>query len=163
MYNLVYFFTTLLLFIILIYLITYNFNETQNNIQKNLKNLKKVDRVFSKSNPYEECQSGALTSQQCWEQRVFKCPRYNGSYKQCTNNYVPEPRSNYCSCTGFRDVCPWPYELNSTCFNKEVGNPIPKEFKHPVLIENNVHNPPRINIYNSDTPQQKSIFFTQCG
>lgn len=113
---------------------------------------------------FEKCQSGDLTAQRCWEQRVFQCPRINGSYKQCTNNYVPQPLTNYCSCEGNRDVCPWPYKINSQCFvHGKRGNKTPQEFEHPTFIENNKHDPPRINVWNADGWAPWPEFMCQCN
>lgn len=39
---------------------------------------------------FVRCHVPTLNTQQCWQSRFFECPVINGSYQQCTNNYLPK-------------------------------------------------------------------------
>ena len=49
-----------------------------------------------------------------------ECPPINGSYEQCTNNYIPQPKNNYCECHNrWFNLCPFPYKVSEKCINKD--------------------------------------------
>ena len=51
-----------------------------------------------------------LSQQKCFEGEYCNCPRYNGSYDQCTNNY-PHKFSDFCECANRNfELCPFPFK-----------------------------------------------------
>ena len=68
----------------------------------------------------QKCQVGNMTQQQCFENEHYECPPLNGSYEQCTNNYIPQPKNNYCECHNrWFSLCPFPYKVSEKCINKD--------------------------------------------
>lgn len=70
-----------------------------------------------------------LNTYQCWLSREFECPTKNGSYLQCTNNYIPKPTEKNCDC-GNRtfEMCPYPYKISENKYYNEIGFDRRKEF-----------------------------------
>jgi hypothetical protein len=75
-----------------------------------------------------------LNTYQCWLSREFECPTKNGSYLQCTNNYIPKPNEKNCDC-GNRtfEMCPFPYKISENKYYKEIGFNRQKEFGHLII------------------------------
>ena len=70
-----------------------------------------------------DCQVNNITQQQCFENEHHECPPRNGSYEQCTNNYIPQPKNNYCECHNrWFNLCPFPYKVSEKCIYKEKLN-----------------------------------------
>lgn len=68
-------------------------------------------------NVYDKCQVPTLDSWQCYLSKYNECPIKNGSYLQCTNNYIPKPSTNNCNCDNRTfDMCPYPYKLSENCY-----------------------------------------------
>lgn len=66
-----------------------------------------------------KCQVPTLTMAKCFENEYNECPKYNGSYKQCTNNYIPKPNTNNCECRNRTfEMCPEPYKISPKCYYK---------------------------------------------
>jgi len=103
------YFILVLLFLILLWIGLKHFK--QNNIQMILEeagylNYEKVD-----SNALNECQVPTLNTEQCYKSRFYECPIVNGSYLQCTNNYIPKPNVYNSDC-GNRtfEMVPYPWK-----------------------------------------------------
>ncbi len=75
-----------------------------------------------------------LNTYQCWLSREFECPTKNGTYLQCTNNYIPKPNEKNCDC-GNRtfEMCPFPYKISENKYYKEIGFNRQKEFGKLVI------------------------------
>jgi hypothetical protein len=49
-----------------------------------------------------------MPSSMYYKYRFYQCNPYNGSYAQCTNNYIPLPPVGLCEENGYNeDVCPY--------------------------------------------------------
>jgi len=60
--------------------------------------------------------------EQCYNNRFEQCNPYNGSYQQCTNNYIPQPKSNYCQCRNRNnELCPYPYRVSNLGLYKDLS------------------------------------------
>lgn len=63
-----------------------------------------------------------LNTYQCWLSKEFECPNKNGSYLQCTNNYIPQPTEKNCDCSNRTfEMCPYPYKISENKYYKEIG------------------------------------------
>lgn len=69
-----------------------------------------------------ECQVPTLNTQQCYKSRNYECPIVNGSYLQCTNNYIPSPKHYNADC-GNRtfDMVPYPWKISENCYYNKIG------------------------------------------
>lgn len=68
------------------------------------------------------CQVPTLNTQQCYASRNYECPIVNGSYLQCTNNYIPKPNTFNSDC-GNRtfDMVPYPQKISENCYYNKIG------------------------------------------
>ncbi len=76
-------------------------------------------QVLSEEDAFVRCHVPTLNTQQCWQSRYFECPVTNGSYKQCTNNYVRLPKNGNAPCetgrAGF-EMAPPKMKLSENCY-----------------------------------------------
>lgn len=89
-------------------------------------NNKKIDNFMSINPPnynkmnfknLNSCQVPTLNSDKCYQSKYFECPVINGSFKQCTNNYIPQPKEGNCDCSNRTfDMCPYPFKLSEDCY-----------------------------------------------
>ncbi len=76
-----------------------------------------------------ESQVPTLNTQQCWMSKEFECPPKNGSYLQCTNNYIPKPDQKNCDCSNRTfEMCPFPYKISENEYYKKIGFNREQEF-----------------------------------
>ncbi len=70
----------------------------------------------------KKCQVPTLTTEQCYRSRYYECPIANGSYLQCTNNYIPKPNEYNADC-GNRtfDMVPYPWKISEDCYYNNIG------------------------------------------
>jgi hypothetical protein len=114
------YFILVILFVILLLIIIKHF--TKNNIQLILEeagylNYEKID-----SNILNECQVPTLNSEQCYKSRFYECPIVNGSYLQCTNNYIPKPDVYNADCANRTfDMVPYPWKISENCYYNKIG------------------------------------------
>jgi hypothetical protein len=89
-------------------------NEVAGNIE-----IEAVTKVLSEEDAFVRCHVPTLNTQQCWQSRYFECPVTNGSYKQCTNNYVRLPKGGNAPCetgrAGF-EMAPPKLKLSENCY-----------------------------------------------
>lgn len=72
---------------------------------------------LTNKNPLKECKVPTLNMEQCFWSQYQECPRYNGSYQQCTNNYIPKPNTGNCQCNNRTfAMCPDPYKISEKCY-----------------------------------------------
>ena len=74
------------------------------------------------SNSLEICQVPTLNTEQCYKSRYYECPIVNGTYLQCTNNYIPQPNYYNADC-GNRtfDMIPKPWKISENCYYNKIG------------------------------------------
>lgn len=106
-------------------------------------------------NSLKECQVPTLNNEQCLMSKYYQCPRLNGSYKQCTNNYWSYDGICDCENRAF-ELCPYPYKVDGVCYNQKLN-------KCPSLTDKErdiVHEPcenPRINMFHSANKIFKNV------
>ncbi len=76
------------------------------------------------------CQVPNLTTEQCYKSRFYECPIVNGSYLQCTNNYIPKPDMYNADC-GNRtfEMVPYPWKISENCYYNKIGFNRDEKFK----------------------------------
>jgi hypothetical protein len=129
-------------------------NINNNNIESDNINMESLDDIGNiyddyynnidytdKINPYDnnykpielnklkECQVPTLNTEQCYKSRYYECPIVNGSFLQCTNNYIPKPTDFNGDC-GNRtfDMTPYPWKISENCYYNKIGFDRKKEF-----------------------------------
>ena len=114
------FLSIIMLLIIAIYLLTYM---KKYNIEKIMENANFVN-YYEKNNlkALNECQVPTLNTEQCYKSREYECPIVNGTYLQCTNNYIPQPNYYNADC-GNRtfDMVPYPWKISENCYYNKIG------------------------------------------
>lgn len=116
----------LILLIILLFFIWKQNNNNQNSI-KNLIPIKFNYNLMNKNqnqnqNVFDKCQVGTLNTEQCYKSKFFECPIVNGSYLQCTNNYIPEPKIYNAPCENRTfEMTPYPFKLSENCYYNNTG------------------------------------------
>ena len=123
------YFIIVLILIILIWLILLNVKK--NNIKKILEEIGFTNYKNNKNEISElnRCQVPSLNTEQCYKSRYFECPIVNGSYLQCTNNYIPKPDTYNADC-GNRtfEMVPYPWKISENCYYQKIGFDREKEF-----------------------------------
>lgn len=78
----------------------------------------------------EKAQVPTGLQQTCFENEYCNCPRYNGSYEQCTNNYTPDPDQNNCPCNNrWFELCPWPFKIYESKYREKQDRHTEDNFK----------------------------------
>ena len=128
--------------------IKFNMNNKNNlrNLNKldNLNNLYTLNNLNNPNNYYnttdslndlQKCQVPTLNTEQCYKSREYECPIVNGTYLQCTNNYIPKPEEYNADC-GNRtfDMVPSPWKISENCYYNKIGFDREKEFKKVKFI-----------------------------
>lgn len=131
---------------------------------KKYTNNKLLDNTSEQSN-YFECQKNALLNCQiptvsqknCYLSKYYKCPKVNGTYLQCTNNYWSY--DNVCKCENRTfEMCPYPYKIDGVCYQKKLKRCPPPTNKERNIIYEPCQNP-RINMYHSGNKEYRNINF----
>ena len=125
----VYFIITIVILIILWLLLL---NLRDNNIKKVFENIgfqNSKNITYPKINNLKSCQVPTLNTEQCYKSRYYECPIVNGSYLQCTNNYIPKPKQYNADC-GNRtfDMVPSPWKISENCYYNKINFDRNKEF-----------------------------------
>jgi hypothetical protein len=134
-------------------------------------NLRENDPLASKKNLLA-CQMPPTTQQHAWDSKVFLCPYSNGSYAQCTNNYVPTYEKENCDPMNRTfEMCPTPYQISECCYYnktpmtpKDAANPQVNPYKpthYEPVMNPDPENQVRINMF--FTPLEKKLLLkTPC-
>ena len=139
--------TILILMILLTIYIEYNH---QNIKEANIKNKSEI-------NILKMCQVPTLSMEDCFKTEFNKCPKYNGSYDQCTNNYIPDPNQKNCPCDNRTfEMCPKPFKISEKCYNNHMNKILNKNNDIQVDNEN-----PRVNMWKGNIKNDN--FFIQCS
>ena len=102
------------------------YNQLKNNylfIQKNYKNPYKTNHFSNKKiNALKKCQVPTLNTEQCYKSNQYECPIVNGSYLQCTNNYLPKPTEFNAPCNNRTFEMTQPQEkISENCYYNNIG------------------------------------------
>jgi hypothetical protein len=122
------YFILILIFIIIIWIALLNVKE--NNIKKILEEIGFTNyNNNSEISELNKCQVPSLNTEQCYKSRYFECPIVNGSYLQCTNNYIPKPNTYNADC-GNRtfEMVPYPWKISEDCYYNKINFNREKEF-----------------------------------
>lgn len=119
-------------FVILLILWLLLLNLRNNNIKKIFENIgfqNSENIIYPKINNLKSCQVPTLNTEQCYKSRYYECPIVNGSYSQCTNNYIPKPTQYNADC-GNRtfDMVPSPWKISENCYYNKINFDRNKEF-----------------------------------
>lgn len=123
--------TYMLFFIFIILIVLYIILDINSESMKNkikfyeLKNndfyLKNKDDII-KQKALEKCQVPTLNTQQCYTSNQYECPIVNGSYLQCTNNYIPKPNEFNAPCNNRTFEMTKPSEkISENCYYNQIG------------------------------------------
>jgi hypothetical protein len=116
--------------LILIVLWLFLLQERNMNINKILENAGFTNLKDLNLKDLNKCTVPTLNTEQCYKSRYFECPIVNGSYLQCTNNYIPKPTEYNADC-GNRtfDMVPYPWKISENCYYQQIGFDRNKEFE----------------------------------
>lgn len=98
-----------IIFIILIITWLYFLNKNSQYIFEGLQN----NNIYA----LNKCQVPTLNMEQCYKSKFYECPIVNGSYEQCTNNYIPKPDNYNAECDNRTfDMVPYPHKISENCY-----------------------------------------------
>ena len=98
-----------IIFVILILIWLYLLNKNSQYIFEGLQNI------------LNKCQVPTLNTEQCYKSKFYECPIVNGSYSQCTNNYIPKPTLFNAQCDNRTfDMVPYPQKISENCYYNEI-------------------------------------------
>lgn len=148
----IFYFLLLMLFLIIIFLIFLHFKQTNNVLEESdyikymntntnmnsnsvldtyinsytdldsYNNMNESDSLNENLNILDESQVPNLTTDQCYKSRFFECPIVNGSFLQCTNNYIPKPKEYNADC-GNRtfEMVPYPWKISENSYYNKIN------------------------------------------
>ena len=88
----------------------------KSDLKKNIYN--KINNI----NSLEKCQVPTLNTEQCYKSKEFECPIVNGTYLQCTNNYIPKPDQYNADCSNRTfDMVPYPWKISENCYYNSIN------------------------------------------
>ena len=127
-YFLLVFVLIIILYVVLLKIRDNNINIIPKNLFTN-RNLNEPLPDNKELKNLEECQVPTLNTEQCYKSRNYECPIVNGTYLQCTNNYIPKPKEYNSNC-GNRtfDMVPPPWKISENCYYNKIGFNQEKEF-----------------------------------
>ena len=114
------FFIILLIIIILLLLKYYNYLDLykKNIVKDNFSN----NNFINELSVLNKCQVPSLNTEQCYKSKYYECPIVNGSYLQCTNNYIPKPNNFNASCENRTfEMTPYPEKISENCYYTNIG------------------------------------------
>ena len=77
----------------------------------------------------EKSRFNTLPASLYYKYRFQQCNPYNGSYCQCTNNYIPLPPVGLCQQNGWNeDVCPYEYRVKPSSMYTNTQKCLEKQF-----------------------------------
>jgi hypothetical protein len=86
-------------------------------------------------NILSSCQVPNLNTEQCYKSKFFECPIVNGSYLQCTNNYIPKPNEYNADCSNRTfEMVPYPWKISENCYYNKINFDRNKEYNKVKFI-----------------------------
>jgi short subunit fatty acids transporter len=80
-------------------------------------------------NVLAKCNVPNLNSDQCYKSRYYECPIVNGTYLQCTNNYIPLPKEYNADCANRTfEMVTYPWKISENCYYNNIGFNRAKKF-----------------------------------
>ena len=69
-----------------------------------------------------KCQVPTLSTDECYKSKFYECPIVNGSYLQCTNNYIPKPEKYNAPCENRTfEMTPYPWKISENCYYNKIN------------------------------------------
>ena len=94
-----------------------------------MNNNKDMDNILSL------CQVPNLNTEQCYKSKYFECPIVNGTYLQCTNNYIPKPKEYNADCSNRTfEMVPYPWKISENCYYNKINFDRIKEYNKVKFI-----------------------------
>ena len=91
-------------------------------IQQHFNNPYKENTVDMKKDALKKCQVPTLNTEQCYKSTEYECPIVNGSYLQCTNNYIPKPSTFNAPCNNRTfEMTPQNEKISENCYYNNIG------------------------------------------
>lgn len=122
------------------------------------------DKIEDSQEFLKESQIPTQNMEGCYLNKYEVCPNLNGSFVQCTNNFLPLPREDNCDCFNRTfEMCPAPYKISEKKYYNLIKNSsLHKEMPKPVGNFTPKQGPTdtRINMWNYDGPYKP--FTAQC-
>lgn len=94
-----------------------------------------------------KCYNDPLTTAKCWATKDFPCPKYNGSYQQCTNNFKHQVNIADCLERSYY-YSPEDERLSEKCVYKKV---FPFAVKKDIPDNTQPSIFPRVNMWRNDS------------
>jgi len=70
----------------------------------------------------KKCEVPNLNTEQCYKSNQYECPIVNGSYLQCTNNYIPLPTTFNAPCNNRTFEATKPdNKISVNCYYDNIG------------------------------------------
>lgn len=116
----IYFFILIIILLIVLWIVLLQFRKT--NLEIILEEVGFTNyNEKTDENALVECQVPTLNTEQCYKSREYECPIVNGTYLQCTNNYIPKPNEYNADC-GNRtfDNVPYPWKISENCYYDKI-------------------------------------------
>ena len=108
-----------IIFLILLILVLYNKNKKLSE-KFNYNNYNDNNNILLKN--LNTCQIPTINSEQCYKSRFYECPIVNGTYLQCTNNYIPKPNMYNADCANRTfDMVPYPWKISENCYYNKIN------------------------------------------
>ena len=86
-------------------------------------------------NILSSCQVPSLNTDQCYKSKFFECPIVNGTYLQCTNNYIPKPKEYNADCSNRTfEMVPYPWKISENCYYNKINFDRNKEYNKVKFI-----------------------------
>jgi hypothetical protein len=81
-----------------------------------------INNTNANENILNSCQVPSLNTEQCYKSKFFECPIVNGSYLQCTNNYIPKPNEYNADCSNRTfEMVPYPWKISENCYYNKIN------------------------------------------
>lgn len=155
--------TLTILIIVSALLVFYNKKELFSSFSSNAAPFHE-DKIIDNNNFLKESKIPTQNMEGCYVNKYEVCPNLNGSFVQCTNNFLPLPREDNCDCFNRTfEMCPSPYKISEKkYYNLVKDSPLNKEMPKPVgnFKPNQGPTDTRVNIWNYDGPYKP--FTAQC-
>jgi hypothetical protein len=121
-----YLFLVLILIVLILFKYFDKLDLKRSNIKKNTTtmndNFENNDAFLKEIALLNKCQVPTLNTEQCYKSKFYECPIVNGSYLQCTNNYIPKPTKFNSNCENRAfEMTPYPEKISENCYYTKSG------------------------------------------
>ena len=114
----------IIIFVIIILLWLYLLQIREKNLEIIFEEARFINNanINENENILNSCQVPSLNTEQCYKSKFFECPIVNGSYLQCTNNYIPKPNEYNADCSNRTfEMVPYPWKISENCYYNKIN------------------------------------------